>query len=93
MKEIIKHGNTVRKFKCHKCGCKFKASETEYSSGHSSNSAVWVNTETNMSQAAWEWVSFQSTCPECGTLVAITLEGEDVVNDYNNRARKPKRSS
>lgn len=93
MKEIIKHGSAVRKFKCKNCECKFIATYDEIDLMHSDNTHMWINNTTKESKITWDWISFQTSCPECGNICTITLKGEDVLNDHNNRTRKSKRSS
>lgn len=87
MKLVTKHGTAMRKFECKECGCKFRASRDELKVNHSEDTITWCDILAN-DATTWAWVSFSTTCPECDSLCKITLEGQEVLDDYNRRTRK-----
>lgn len=90
MKLVTKHGTAMRKFECKECGCKFRASRDELKVCHSEDTITWCDI-LDYDKTTWAWISFSTTCPECDALCKITLEGQEVLDDYNRRARKSER--
>ena len=87
LKLVTKHGTAMRKFVCKECGCKFHASRDELQVSHSEDTITWCGILEH-DTITWKWISFSTTCPECDSLCKITLEGQEVLDDYNRRTRK-----